>query len=173
MIFIDYLALYTIKDRRSNDLQPFRYLSYSFGITLCRCVADASKEGIVILVVAVLVLHFVLICDDALFPMVKDVVAVRVPESEEVVILVAHTGAEAPGFEDGLGKDDLRVFDAMLLQGSIEVLYRQLCWFCFLIIIYRRVFAGYLCQSVVEGLYLLGEGLDERHGIDACPAVGC
>lgn len=137
MIFIDYLALYTIKDRRSNDLQPFRYLSYSFGITLCRCVADASKGGIVILVVAMFVLHFIPIGDDALFPMVKDVVAVRVPETEEVVILVTDTGAETAGFKDGLGKDDLRVFDAVLLQGSIEVLYRQFCWLCFLIIIYK------------------------------------
>ena len=59
------------------------------------------------------VLHFVLVGDDALFPMVKDVVAVRVPESEEVVVLVADTGAETAGFKDGLGKDDFRVFDSV------------------------------------------------------------
>ncbi len=59
------------------------------------------------------VLHFVLVGNDALFPMVEDVVAVRVPESEEVVVLVADTGSETAGFEDGLGKDNLRIFDAM------------------------------------------------------------
>lgn len=68
--------------------------------------------------------------------MVKDVVAVRVPETEEVVVLVADAGTETAGFEDGLGKDNFRVFDAVLLQGSIEVLYRQLCRLGFLIIIY-------------------------------------
>lgn len=72
------------------------------------------------------VLHFVLIRDDALFPVVKNVVAVRVPETEEVVILVTDTGAETAGFKDGLGKDDFRVFDAVLLQGSVEILYGQL-----------------------------------------------
>ena len=72
------------------------------------------------------VLHFVLVGDDALFPVVKDVVAVRVPETEEVVVLVADTGAETAGFKDSLGKDDLRVFDAVLLQCGIEVLYGQL-----------------------------------------------
>ena len=70
-----------------------------------------------------LVLHFVLVGDDALFPMVKDIVAVRVPESEEVVILIAHTGTETAGFKDGLGKDNLRIFDAVLLKGSVEILY--------------------------------------------------
>ena len=72
------------------------------------------------------VLHFVLVGNDALFPMVKDVVAIRVPESEEVVVLVADTGAETAGFKDGLGKDDFRVFDAVLLQGSVKILYGQL-----------------------------------------------
>ena len=104
-------------------LQLTCYFTNSFNIVLCRCIADALQEGIVVLVVAVFVLHFVLVGDDALFPMVKNVVAVRVPESEEVVVLVANTGAETAGFEDGLGKDDLRIFDAVLLQGSIEVFY--------------------------------------------------
>ena len=45
------------------------------------------------------------------------------PETEEVVVLIADTGAETAGFEDGLGKDDLRIFDAVLLQRGIEVLY--------------------------------------------------
>ena len=64
------------------------------------------------------VLHFIPIGDDAFFPVVKNVVAVRVTEAEEVVVLVAHTGAETAGFEDGLGKNDLRVFDAMLLRAA-------------------------------------------------------
>lgn len=73
-----------------------------------------------------LVLYFVLVGDDALFPVVKNVVAVRVPETKKVVVLVAHTGAETAGFKDGLGKDDFRVFDSVLLQCGIEVLYGQL-----------------------------------------------
>ena len=153
-------------------LQSVCYLSNLINIIFGTGIADALQEGIVILVVTVLVLHFVLVGDDALFPVVKNVVAVRVPETEEVVVLVTDTGAETAGFKDGLGKDDFRVFDAVLLQGGIEVLYRQLCRLCFLII-YRRVLTADFRQSVIEGVYLPVEGLDERHGIDAGPTVVC
>lgn len=106
-------------------LQSVCYLSNLINIIFGTGIADALQEGIVVLVVAVLVLHFVLVGDDALFPMVKNVVAVRVPETEEVVVLIADTGAETASFKDGLGKDNLRIFDAVLLQRGIEVLYRQ------------------------------------------------
>ena len=64
------------------------------------------------------ILYFVLVGDDGLFPVVKDVVAVRVPETEEVVVLIAHTGTETAGFKDGLGKDNLRIFDTVSLSVS-------------------------------------------------------
>jgi hypothetical protein len=59
-----------------------------------------------------------------------------VPETEEVVMLVADTGTETAGFKDGLGKDDFRVFDAVLLQCGIEVLDGQLLYARLYIIIY-------------------------------------
>ena len=99
-------------------LQSVCYLSNLINIIFGTGIADALQEGIVVLVVTVFVLHFVLVGDDAFFPVVKNVVAVRVTEAEEVVVLVAHTGAETAGFEDGLGKNDLRVFDAMLLRAA-------------------------------------------------------
>lgn len=48
------------------------------------------------------------------------------PEPKEIIMHIADPGAEVPGFEDGLGKDDLRIFDAVPLQCGIEVLDGQL-----------------------------------------------
>ena len=38
-----------------------------------------------------LILHFVLVGDDALFPVTKAIVAFRVSEPEEVVVLISAT----------------------------------------------------------------------------------
>ena len=61
------------------------------------------------------VLHLVLVGDDAFFPMVEAIVALWVSEPEEVVMLIADSGAEMAGFEDGLGKNNLRIFDTVSL----------------------------------------------------------
>lgn len=65
-----------------------------------------------------LVLHFVPIGNNRLFPVVEAIVAFGVSETEEVVILAADTGAETPGFENGLGKDYLRIFDAVFFRAA-------------------------------------------------------
>ena len=56
---------------------------------------------------------------------------------EEIVMLIADTGTEASCFEDCLGKDDLRKFDAVFLQCGIEILNSQFLIIYFHIIIYE------------------------------------
>ena len=51
-------------------------------------------------------------------------------------MLVADRGTEVARFEDGLGKDNLRIFDAVFLQCGIEVLNGQFLCIRLLIIIY-------------------------------------
>ena len=86
-------------------------------------------------------------------------------------MLIADTGTEASCFEDGLGKDNLRIFDAMSLQCGIKILDSQLLGARLHIIIYRRVLTGDICETLVEGLHLLIQRLDEWQWIYTCPAV--
>lgn len=92
----------------------------------------------------------------------KAIVAFGVSESEEIVMLIADTGAETSGFEDGLGEDNLRVFDAMANQCGIKVPYGQVFIVIRHIIIYRRYFATQFCQLCVEVLNLMVKIVDER-----------
>ena len=87
-------------------------------------------------------------------------------------MLIADTGTEVSSFKYGMGKDYLRIFDAVSLQCGIEILNSQFLCIRLLIIIYRSVVAGELSKPFVEGLHLLVQRMNEWQGIDTCPAVG-